>query len=146
MGRPKGSKNKPKVLDSTPTTVSNSIKISPLNNYLNLYFKYVIGDGHAHIKYLEGVCPYTRKAKRKEYLESAQNGFSRMKIGILDGDSQLEQEMSLRLEKAIGLSDLMQPLSTSYTQSASGTDPVNGGRPESDSADLTDEGSATREK
>lgn len=31
MGRPKGSKNKPKVLDSTPTTVSNSIKISPLS-------------------------------------------------------------------------------------------------------------------
>ena len=126
--------------------VAHSTIVPQLNNYLNLYFKYVIGDGHAHIKYLEGVCPYTRKAKRKEYLESAQNGFSRMKIGILDGDSQLEQEMSLRLEKAIGLSDLMQPLSTSYTQSASGTDPVNGGRPESDSADLTDEGSATREK
>jgi hypothetical protein len=31
VGRPKGSKNKPKVLDSTPTTVSNSIKISPLS-------------------------------------------------------------------------------------------------------------------
>ena len=129
--------------------IAHSTLVPQINNYLNLYFKYVIGDNHAHIKYLEGVCPYTRKSKRKEYLESAQNGFSKMKIGILDGDTQLEQEMSLRLEKALGLNDLMQPLNTSYTQSGSstsGTDPITGGRPQSDSADLTDEGSATREK
>lgn len=126
--------------------IAHSTLVPQINRYLNIYFDYVIGAGHAHIKYLEGVCPYTRKSKRKEYLESAQNGFSRMKVGILDGETQLEQISSLRLERALGLDNLMQPLSTSYTQSSSSTDPITGGAPEKDTVDLTDEGSNTREK
>ena len=126
--------------------IAHSTLVPQINRYLNLYFNYVIGTDHASIKYLEGVCPYTRKSKRKEYLESAQNGFAKMKIGILDGDTQLEQLSALYLENALGLSDLMTPLSTSYTQTSSGTDPVSGGRPESDAADLTDSGSDTREQ
>lgn len=86
--------------------------VPQINRYLNLYFNYVIGTDHASIKYLEGVCPYTRKSKRKEYLESAQNGFAKMKIGILDGDTQLEQLSALYLENALGLSNLMTPLNT----------------------------------
>ena len=121
--------------------------VPQLNRYLNLYFNYVIGTDHAFIKYINGVCPYTRKEKRKELLESAQNGFSRMAIGILDGNSPIEQISLLKLEKALGLSELMEPLSTSYTKSDKNTDPINGGRPEADSTtDLTDEGARSREK
>ena len=127
--------------------MAHSTLVPQVNRYLNLYFKYVIGDKHAHIKYIDGVCPYTRKAKRKELLESAQNGFSRMAVGILDGNTSLEQISLLKLEKALGLVDLMSnPLSTSYTKSGSDTDPINGGAPTKDVGDLTDEGSNTREK
>ena len=127
--------------------MAHSTLVPQVNRYLNLYFKYVIGDKHAHIKYIEGVCPYTRKAKRKELLESAQNGFSRMAVGILDGNTSLEQISLLKLEKALGLVDLMSnPLSTSYTKSGSDTDPINGGAPTKDAGDLSDEGSNTREK
>ena len=70
-----------------------------------------------------------------------------MSIGILDGYTPLEQISLLHLENALGIRDLMIPLSTSYTQSSSSTDPINGGRPTvDDSNDLSDEGSATREK
>lgn len=119
--------------------------VPQINRYLNLYFNYVLGDDHSLIKYIEGVCPYTRKNKRKELLESAQNGLTRMKIAILDGDTPLETISSLKLERALGLEELMIPLSTSYTQSSSETDPINGGAPEKDETDLTDEGSSTRE-
>ena len=126
--------------------MAHSTLVPQVNRYLNLYFKYVIGDKHAHIKYIEGVCPYTRKAKRKELLESAQNGFSRMAVGILDGNTSLEQISLLKLEKALGLVDLMSnPLSTSYTKSGSDTDPINGGAPTKDAGDLSDEGSNSRE-
>lgn len=126
--------------------MAHSTLVPQVNRYLNLYFKYVIGDKHAHIKYIEGVCPYTRKAKRKELLESAQNGFSRMAVGILDGNTSLEQISLLKLEKALGLVDLMSnPLSTSYTKSDSDTDPINGGAPTKDAGDLSDEGSNSRE-
>lgn len=126
--------------------MAHSTLVPQVNRYLNLYFKYVIGDKHAHIKYIEGVCPYTRKAKRKELLESAQNGFSRMAVGILDGNTSLEQISLLKLEKALGLVDLMSnPLSTSYTKSDSDTDPISGGAPTKDTGELTDEGSNSRE-
>lgn len=48
--------------------IAHSTLVPQINRYLNLYFNYVIGTDHASIKYLEGVCPYTRKSKRKEYL------------------------------------------------------------------------------
>lgn len=127
--------------------MAHSTLVPQINRYLNLYFDYIIGDSHALIKYINGVCPYTRRTKRKELLESAQNGFSKMSIGILDGYTPLEQISLLHLENALGIRDLMIPLSTSYTQSSSSTDPINGGRPTvDDSNDLSDEGSATREK
>lgn len=119
--------------------------VPQINRYLNLYFNYVLGDDHSLIKYIEGVCPYTRKNKRKELLESAQNGLTRMKIAILDGDTPLETISSLKLERALGLEELMIPLNTSYTQSSSETDPINGGASVKDETDLTDEGSSTRE-
>lgn len=128
--------------------IAQSTLLPQVQRYLNLYFNYVIGTGHGYFKYIDGVCPYTRRQKRKELLESAQNGFSRMSIGVLDGNTALEQISMLKLEKDLGLVDLMSnPLSTSYTQSnKSDTDPINGGAPTKDSDDLTDSGSKSKER
>lgn len=130
--------------------IAQSTLLPQVQRYLNLYFNYTIGAGHGYFKYIDGVCPYTRRQKRKELVESAQNGFSRMSIGILDGNTALEQISMLKLEKDLGLVDLMSnPLSTSYTQSGSTqeseTDPIKGGAPEKDTDDLTDKGSKSRE-
>lgn len=121
-----------------------------INKWINLYFNHIIGEHHATIKYIDGVSPYTRKAKRKELLESAQNGLGNaLDIAVLDGSSQKETLSRLRLNKALGMSELLVPLSTSYTQSGSttttDTDPVTGGAPTKDAIDLTDDGSRTRE-
>ena len=131
--------------------IAQSTLLPQVQRYLNLYFNYIIGTGHGYFKYIDGVCPYTRRQKRKELVESAQNGFSRMSIGILDGNTPLEQISLLKLEKDLGLIDLMSnPLSTSYTQSGSqpttDTDPINGGAPSKDSDDLTDSGSKSKER
>lgn len=132
--------------------MGQSTLLPQVQRYLNLYFNYVIGTNHAYFKYIDGVSPYTRKAKRKELVESAQNGYARMAIGILDGNSALEQISLLKLERDLGIVDLMSsPLSTSYTQSGSSsptgdTDPINGGAPSKDSGDLTDSGSKSKER
>lgn len=128
--------------------MGQSTLLPQVQRWLNLYFNYTIGTDHGFIKYIEGVSPYHRKAKKKEILESGQNGFSKMEIAILDGKTPLEEISLLHLENALNLNDLMSPLSTSYTQSADkNTDPVTGGRPKiDDSTELTDEGSKTREK
>lgn len=127
--------------------VGQATLLPQVERWINLYFNYVIGTDHAKIQYIQGVSPYTRKAKRKELLESAQNGLPKLKIGILDGNSPLETLSQLYLEECLSLVDRLVPLSTSYTKSNSDTDPINGGRPEiDDSTSLTDEGSASREK
>lgn len=131
--------------------IAQSTLLPQVQRYLNLYFNYIIGTGHGYFKYIDGVCPYTRRQKRKELVESAQNGFSRMSIGILDGNTPLEQISLLKLEKDLGLIDLMSnPLNTSYTQSESqpttDTDHINGGAPSKDSDDLTDSGSKSKER
>lgn len=131
--------------------IAQSTLLPQVQRYLNLYFNYIIGTSHGYFKYIDGVCPYTRRQKRKELVESAQNGFSRMSIGILDGNTPLEQISLLKLERDLGLIDLMSnPLSTSYTQSGSqpttDTDPINGGAPSKNSDDLTDSGSKSKER
>ena len=125
-----------------------STLLSQVQRWINLYFNYVIGEGHAFVKYIDGVSPYTRKEKRKQLLESAQNGMpTKLEISILDGKSPLEAISMLYLEnEVLGLTEKLVPLSTSYTKSDTDTDPINGGRPTEDSTDLTDEGSASREK
>lgn len=131
--------------------IAQATLLPQIQRWVNLYFNYMIGEDHSVIRYIDGVCPYTRKAKRKELLESAQNGMpTKLEISILDGKSPLETISQLYLENdVLGLADKFIPLSTSYTQtgnSVSGTDPIIGGRPESDASDLTTAGSETREK
>ena len=150
--------------DKSGTTIYEAQIIADMNygqstlfpqvqKYFNVYFNYIVGTGHGYFKYIDGVSPYTRKSKRKELVESAQNGYSRMAIGILDGNTPLEQISLLKLERDLGLVDLMNsPLSTSYTQSGnsstsvSGTDPIKGGAPEKDTDELTENGAKNKEK
>ena len=147
--------------DKTGTSITNmqtildmkmgqATLLPQVQRWLNLYFNYIIGNDHAFIKYIDGVSPYTRKDRRKELLESAQNGMpTKLEISILDGKSPLETISQLYLENdVLGLSSgKLIPLSTSYTQGniTGGTDPVTGGAPEKDVTELTDEGSSTRE-
>ena len=127
--------------------MAHSTLVPQINRWLNTYFNYVIGTNHATIKYIDGVSPYTRKAKRKELLESAQNGLPTiLEISVLDGSTPQETISKLQLQKALGLPDILTPLQTSYTLTSSDTDPNTGGRPTNDTTDLTDSGSATRER
>lgn len=126
---------------------AQSTLLPQINKWVNQYFNYIIGTHHANIKYIDGVSPYTRKAKRKELLESAQNGLgTALDIAVLDGASQKETLARLRLNQALNINSLLIPLSTSYTQSGSvNTDPINGGAPTKDATELTDDGSRSRE-
>lgn len=130
--------------------VAQATLLPQVERWINLYLNYVLSEGHARVQYIQGVCPYTRKAKRKEIIESAQNGLPKLKIGILDGNSPLQTLSQLYLEECLDLTNRLVPLSTSYTQSGSasnGSNQIDGGRPEiDDSTELTDEGAATREK
>lgn len=129
--------------------MGQSTLLPQVQRWLNLYFNYVIGKDHAYIKYIDGVSPYTRESKRKELLESAQNGLpTKLEISILDGKSPLETTSMLYLEnEVLGLTEKLIPLSTSYTKSSSdAADPITGGAPTKDDTKLTDEGDATRNK
>lgn len=129
--------------------MGQSTLLPQVQKWLNLYFNYVIGEDHAYIKYIDGVSPYTRENKRKELLESAQNGLpTKLEISILDGKSPLETTSMLYLENDIlSLDKKLIPLSTSYTKSSSdAADPVTGGAPTKDDTKLTDEGDASRNK
>lgn len=125
---------------------AQSTLLPQVNKWVDQYFNYIIGTHHATIKYIDGVCPYTRKAKRKELLESAQNGLGNaLDIAVLDGTTQKETIARIRLNKALGLE--LTPLQTSYTQSgnSNASDPVTGGAPTKDATELTDDGSRSRE-
>lgn len=128
---------------------AHSTLLPQVNKWIDQYFNHIIGTHHATIKYIDGVCPYTRKTKRKELLESAQNGLGNaLDIAVLDGSSHKATLSRLRLNQALGINSLLIPLSNSYTQTGNikDTDPINGGAPKkSDTTELTDEGSRSRE-
>ena len=110
-----------------------------LQAWVNRYLGYSIGD-HAFVKYLE-VSPYTKNKKKKELLESGQNGVPvKLAVAALDGFNPIET-MSLDFleNKVLKLHETWIPFSTSYTQSNDGNDPK-------DADELTDEGIETREK
>ena len=117
---------------------------------VNRYLTFVVGDDHAKIKYFE-VSPYTKANKKKELLESGDRGLAvKLSVAALDGFSPLETLSLNYLENDIlKLHEKFIPWSTAYTQSSTAvatgeTDPVDGGRPKEDS--VTDEGDRTRQK
>lgn len=116
-----------------------------IQKWINLYLDYALTD-HAFVKYYE-VSPYTRQTKKKQLLESGQNGVpDKLAIAAMDGISPLEVlSLDILENKILKLHENWIPLSTSYTQSgASGA--VGQGAPTKDSDDLSDEGAKSREK
>lgn len=107
--------------------------------WVNRYLGYVLGD-HAFVKYME-VSPYTKNKKKKELLESGQNGVPvKLAVAALDGFSPLET-MSLDFleNQVLKLHETWVPFQTSYTQTANDNH-------EKDPDELTDEGIATKEQ
>lgn len=107
--------------------------------WVNRYLGYVLGD-HAYVKYLEA-SPYTKDNKKKELLESGQNGVPlKLAVAALDGFSPLET-MSLDFleNKVLKLHESWIPFQTSYTQS-SVSDHTK------DISELSDEGVETKEE
>ena len=112
---------------------------------VNSYLTYSIGDDHSKIKYFE-VSPYTKSKKKKELLESGERGVPvKLAVAALDGFSPLDTlSMDYFENTLLKLHESWVPFSISYTQSSSGTDPVTGGRPQQD--DITPEGEKSRSK
>lgn len=107
--------------------------------WVNRYLGYTIGE-HASVKYLE-VSPYTKNKKKKELLESGQNGVPvKLAVASLDGFNPLET-MSLDFleNKVLKLHETWIPFATSYTQTSDSSH-------EKDVDDLTDEGIETKEQ
>ena len=84
------------------------------------------------------VTSYNRDKMVDSYLKAAQSGYSKMLPFIANGGKQSTLLDTLHFENEIlGLQDVLIPLSTSYTQS--GDVDSEGGRPEKDDADKTEE-------
>lgn len=127
------------------TEMALSSLLPQIEKWMNRYLTYKIGDDHAIVRYMK-VSPYTRAKKKKELLESAQNGVPvKLALAALDGFTPLETlSMEFLENECLGLHETWIPLQTSYTQSGAGdTDPITGGAPTKDG--LTDEGDATRD-
>lgn len=121
-----------------------------LQAWTNLYLNYSIGDDHAFVKYME-VSPYTRQTKKKELMESGQNGVPvKLAVAALDGFSPLETlSLDILENQILKLHETWIPFSTSYTKSGDSNSSTSGevgqGAPQKDSGELTDDGSKTRE-
>ena len=111
---------------------------------VNRYLTYVLGDNHAKVKYLE-VSPYTKAKKKKELMESGDRGIPvKLAVAALDGFSPLETlSMDYLENKILKLHESWIPFSLSYTTTTD-TDPIEGGRPTED--EVTDEGEKSRQK
>ena len=119
---------------------------------VNRYLTFAIGDDHARVKYFE-VSPYTKASKKEELMKSGERGVPvKLAVAALDGISPLEALSMDYLENTVlKLHETWIPFSTSFTLSGSAsqqvidgkTDDTKGGRPQSDN--LTDEGEKSRE-
>lgn len=145
--------------DDTGTTISGLKAIADENtvlkallpqvqSWLNIYLDYVIGNDHAKVRFLE-IGPYTRANRKKEFLESATYSLpEKLAAAAMDGFTPLEaMSLSILENECLELSTAWEPLQSSHTQSSTSEDPTTatGGRPTSDSTDLTDAGADTRD-
>ena len=114
-----------------------------IEKWLNIYLDGLIGTDHAHVRFLK-VTPYIRDTRKKQLVESAQNGVpTKLAIAAMDGFSPLETlSMQFFENDCLALHENWIPLQTSYTQS-SGDGTV--GAPTKDTDELSDSGEKTRE-
>lgn len=93
---------------------------------------------------------YTIRNLKKDFLEAAQNGMpTKLAYNTLNGFSEKDTLALNALENALNIPSILQPLSTSYTQTGNeaggeGTDPVSGGRPKKDNSELSSSGDRSR--
>lgn len=115
---------------------------------INRLFKYQLTNP-CHIHFFP-VSTYTVDYLKDDMLESCQYGYAnKIAYNTLNDVSELDTLAKFNLENDIlKMNEKMIPLNSSYTQSGAveGTDPVTGGRPTVDDTEITDDGSASRDK
>lgn len=127
------------------TMMSIKTVLPQIEEKVNSYLTYSIGDEHSKVKYFE-VSPYTKGKKKKELMESGDRGVPvKLAVAALDGFSPLDTlSMDYFENTLLKLHERWIPFSISYTQSSANTDPVTGGRPQQD--DITPDGEKSRNK
>lgn len=135
----------------TEVGMAQASLLPQIQRWTALYLNYALGEDHAFVRFIDGVCDLTRADKREELLKSAQFGLpNKMKLAAIDGTPPLEVMSAQYFEnEVLELHKNWVPLMNSYVQSgavAEGTDPVDGGAPKKDSGDLSDEGDKSRNK
>ena len=98
----------------------------------------------AKVKFFE-VSAYTKDEFKQELLVGAQNGLpTKLAYNTLNQFSEKDTlALNFLEEQVLGLSGLLVPLQTSYTQSGSSD---TGGAPTKDDSSITDDGEASRDK
>lgn len=122
---------------------ATSSLLGQVQKWTNRYLKYILGDDHAKVKYLD-ITTNTKEMYRKGLLESATYGLpNRLSLNALNGYSEIETLSLQFLEvDVLGLDKSLVPMQSSHTQSSSLT---SGGQTK-DSTDLSDEGESSRDK
>lgn len=89
--------------------------------------------------------PLTKEDFQKEMLTASQNGLPMaFTYNSLNGMSEKDTMALIQLQDALGVPDILKPLSTSYTQTGGDSGSVGPGRPEKDTGDLSESGDRTR--
>lgn len=146
------------VLDSKRLTGSSAVRAAMIADGLtatrpvlhqiearvNRFLDFVLPDNGMRIKYMTDVTPFTRQEKINQIKEAATLGLpgSRVMYSSLNGISPLDSFALQYLENdVLGMIDTWIPLQSSYTQSSS-----DGGRPEMDITEISDDGEASIDK
>ena len=126
--------------------------LDQIERWLNHHLRQVLTDP-ARVVMIH-TSPYFKEETKDSFLKSAQYGIpNKIAVATLDGFSPMEiMSMSYLENDILDLANTWVPLSSSFTKSADSastdptqsTDPIEGGRPESDEP-LSDEGEKTKE-
>ena len=125
------------------TEMAISMLLPETQGWVNRFLTYWVS-APAKVKFFE-VSAYTKDEFKQELLSSAQNGLpTKLAYNTLNQFSEKDTlALNFLEEQVLGLSGLLVPLQTSYTQSGSSD---TGGAPTKDDSEITDDGAASRDK
>lgn len=125
------------------TEMAISMLLPETQGWVNRFLTYWISTP-AKVKFFE-VSAYTKDEFKQELLVGAQNGLpTKLAYNTLNQFSEKDTlALNFLEEQVLGLSGLLVPLQTSYTQSGSSD---TGGAPTKDDSSITDDGEASRDK
>ena len=145
------------VLDAKRLTGATAVKMSTIADgimatkpilpqieaWVNRFLDYVIPDNGMRVKYID-VTPFTKEDRIRAVKEAATLGLPvKLQYASLLGLSPKDVYSLTFLENdVLQLSDKLIPMASTYTQPSS----VNGGAPNKDDGELTDEGEKTRDQ